>query len=829
VLAPLLLGCASKSASGGRGGTDGAAASGGRIGSVTGGSTGTGATSGTGGAAGSGARGAGGAGGSTGTGGASMACNPAGAITAGSGGAAACQSNPADYANPYRDPCRPIEDRITDLLSLLTLAEKQTMLGSTHPAIARLNLPGAPLGTEGLHGISSGADPASARDPSTQFPQAFGLGQSWDPEALKTVGAVTGNEARVYRAFGTTPNGRNIGLVIRAPNVDLARDPRWGRVEESYGEDPYLIGELAKGFLAGLHGSDPKILLAASMLKHFAANSNENTRVTSSSNLDDRNLREYYTATFGTAVRDGRANAIMTAYNKINDRPAAVTPLLKSLVMGEWGFRGFFCTDGSAASLLVPPSQQVFPTLEQSVAAIVKGGTGMLLQGSATMPLATTVASAFTMGLLTEADVDAALRPVLRVRFQLGDFDPPSYVPYGSILGTDTPWNTPESHAKALDVSRKTVVLLKNVNRALPLDRAAIRSVAVIGPRADSFVKDWYGGLPPYTVTGRQGIVNKLGASIPVRLAATDDLVATTPAAAVTAATTAATAAAAMSDVALVFVGNHPTCGSPPPAVWGTCRTPYEGREAVDRTSIALEPPQAALVQAVAAANPRTIVVMVSSFPQGIGPIESNANVPAILQIANSGQELGNAVADVLFGDYNPAGRTTMTWYRTETDIPTALTDYDIRKGTTYWYFAGTPLYPFGHGLSYSTFTYANLTVGGPSVPAAPAAGSCGTVPVGVDVTNTSAVAGDEVVQLYVAYPGSAVAQRPRQQLRGFRRVNIAAGATAHVTFDIGAADLTYYDAAGARFAVETGKMVELQVGASSRDIRLRAMLAVTP
>jgi beta-glucosidase len=285
----------------------------------------------------------------------------------------------------------------------------------------------------------------------------------------------------------------------------------------------------------------------------------------------------------------------------------------------------------------------------------------------------------------------------------------------------------------------------------------------------------------------------------------------------------AATAAAAVSDVAVVFVGNHPTCGGPPYPAWGTCPSPYEGREQVDRIHLGLEPSQLALVQSVAAANPRTIVVLVSSFPVAIGWI--NDNVPAIVHVTNSGQELGNAVADVLFGDYNPGGRTTTTWYQSEADIPTAITDYDIKQGTTYWYFTGTPLYPFGYGLSFSSFEYSNLTVSAPALRGA--GGGCGTVDVSLDVTNTGAVAGDEVVQLYVAHPESAV-PRPLHQLRGFRRVSIPAGASAHVTMQLGPADVAYYEERLGRFAVETGRSVELQVGASSREIRLRGTLAVT-
>ena len=727
------------------------------------------------------------------------------------GGAAPCTSNPADYPYPFWDPCGPLEDRITNLLSVLTPDEKQTLVASNHPAVPRINLPASALATEGLHGLATASDPNTTSGSlvlkSAQFPQAFGLAESWDPEVTKTVGATSGYEARVYNARGVSATGRGTGLVMRAPNVDLARDPRWGRTEESYGEDPYLIGELAKGYLAGLHGPDPRYLLAASMLKHFMANSNENTRLTSSSNLDDRNLREYYAATFEAAVRGGHADAIMTAYNQINGVPAAVTPLLQSMVVGEWGFDGFYSTDGQSPQILVA-NQHYFPTLERSVAAIVAGGTAVLLQNNALG----TVNSAYAMGLITETEMDAALRPVLRARFRLGDFDPASYVPYKQIQATETPWDSDESHAKVLDVTRKTIVLLKNQDHILPLARTAVHSVAVIGPRADSVVRDWYGGVPPYAVTPRQGITSKLGGDVTVRAAAdnTND---------------AAAAAAAMSDVALVFIGNHPTCGDPFPP-WGTCPSPYEGREQVDRTFIGVEPAQLALVQSVLAANPRTIVVLVSSFPVGLGWI--NDNVPGIVHVTNSSQELGNAVADVLFGDYNPGGHTTTTWYQTETDIPTAITDYDIRQGTTYWYFTGTPLYPFGYGLSYSSFTYSNLTIGAPSVSLAPSTASCAAVRVGVDVANTSAVAGDEVVQLYVAYPQSELT-RPRQQLRGFRRVSIAAGATAHVTFRVAAADLTYFDAARSSFTVEAGKPVELQVGASSADIRLRGTLTVAP
>jgi len=718
----------------------------------------------------------------------------------------ACASNPADYPYPFWDPCQPLEARLSNLLSVLTIDEKLTLLNSNHPSVPRLSLPSASLGTEALHGLGIASNPNSGSfmPMSTQFPQVFGLGESWDPEATRIVGATTGYEARAYNARGVSETGRGISVIMRGPNVDLIHDPRWGRTEESFGEDPYLVGEMAKGYLAGLHGDDPNYLLGACTLKHFAANSNETTRLSSSSNLDARNMHEYYLATFRTAVVEGRADGIMTAYNQINGIPAGTSPILKSIVRGTWGFDGFFSTDGQAATHWVE-DQHYYPTIEHAIgAAISTGSSGVLLQSN----VAPTVNGAFAMGLITEADIDAAIGSALRIRFRTGDFDPPSYVQYKQVQATETPWTTPAAAANALAVTRKTIVLLKNANAALPLDRTSLSSIAVIGPRADSVERDWYGGTPAYPyVTGRQGISNKLGPEVAVTYVLNDN-------------GGAATSAAAMADVAVVFVGNHPTCGGPPYPAWGTCPSTYEGREQVDRVNIGLEPSQLALVQSVAAVNPRTIVVLVSSFPIAIGWI--NDNVPAIVHVANSGQELGNAVADVLFGDYNPGGRTSTTWYQSETDIPTAITDYDIKQGTTYWYFTGTPLYPFGHGLSYATFAYSNLTLSAPSMPA------CGTVEVSVDVTNTAAVAGDEVVQLYVAHPDSAVA-RPLQRLRGFRRVHIDPGATAHISMPLGPADLSYFEEGVGQFVVERGKSVELQIGASSRDIRLRAMLAVTP
>ena len=788
----------------------------------TGGSTaGTAATGGVG-TAGTGMGGSAAGGGITGT---------AGAM-GGTGGTTtppACVSNPADYQYPFQDPCKPLEDRVTNLLSQLTADEKVSLLYENQPAISRLGIPFFTTYTEGLHGVgwSKVGGTAQARVVATQFPQAFGLAQSWDPEALRIVGDTMGVESRVYYARWNDPNQCCTGIVIRAPVIDLGRDPRWGRTEESYGEDPYLVSELAKSFLSGLHGgklygglqgTDAPYLMAASTLKHFLAYNNEANRNKSDSAVDDRNLNEYYLAPFYEVIKAGKGDSVMTSYNKISGDPAMISPRVKSLLMSQWQFDGMVSTDAYALNGLYASSGHNYMAMgwsyEKSAAEVIKSGQ-LLCGGNVTNNKPDDVEAlrrAYTMNLVTVADLDFALRGSLRLRFRLGDLDPKSRVPYRSLTGNENPWNTADYKARALDVSRRTVVLLKNAGNALPLSKAALKNVAVIGPRADQIIRDWYAGKPPYTaVTALAGIKAKLGSGVTVSYAANDN-------------GGVAVNAAKAADVAIVVVGPHPICGNAEDT-WAACPASsmgYEGREGfdADRTHIGLMPDQQALVQSVFAANPKTIVVLLSGYPQGVKWLADN--VPAIIHIANSGQEIGTALADALFGDYNPGGRTTMTWYASETDIPTTIFDYDIKKGTTYWYYKGTPVFPFGHGLSYTTFKYENLSIGGTSV------STNTSVNVSVDVTNTGTRAGDEVVQLYVAYPQSTTLPRPRQQLRGFKRVTLMPGQKQTLTFPLAGSALTYWDTTTKAFVLQP-ETVQIQVGSTSKDIRLMGNLNVTP
>ena len=421
-------------------------------------------------------------------------------------------------------------------------------------------------------------------------------------------------------------------------------------------------------------------------MKHLLANSNEVGREHTSSDFDERQLREYDSVPFRMGVTEGRSNAFMAAYNRVNGIPCTVHPFLRAITMKEWGLDGIICTDGGALGLLVT-AHRYFPALDEAAAASIKAGITVFLDR---YPDA--VRQALSRGLLSEKEIDEALVRNFRVSLRLGLLDAPAANRYASIgaAGAD-PWTTGAHKAAVRRVTRKSIVLLKNAGGLLPLDPRALRSVAVIGPRADAVLLDWYSGTPPYTVTPLAGIRARLGEAVTVNRAAdnTND---------------AAVALARASDVAIVIVGNHPTCD----AGWEKCPVASDGKEAVDRRSIDLE--QEALVKQVVAANPRTVVVLKASFPFAIA--WSQEHVPSILTMAHNSQEEGNALADVLFGDYNPAGRTVHTWPRSIDQLPPMM-DYDITHGRTYMYFKGQPLYPFGFGLSYTTFDVLGPADGG--------------------------------------------------------------------------------------------------------------------
>lgn len=699
----------------------------------------------------------------------------------------------------YLDPAVAVEARIDSLLSSMTLDEKVQALGS-EPSVPRLGLRLSGH-IEGLHGVALGGpgDWGRVRDaagtirhapiPTTQFPQAVGLGETWDVDAIREVASIEGQEARY---LFHSPKYRRGALVVRAPNSDLARDPRWGRTEESYGEDPYLTGTLATAFVRGLQGDDPTYWQAAALLKHFMANSNEYRRERSSSNFGERLMREYYSAPFRMAIMDGGARAYMAAYNSWNGIPMTVNPILKSMTVAEWHEDGIICTDGGAMTQLAT-THEAFPTLEAAAAAAIHAGINQFLDQQR-QP----VHDALQHNLLTESDIDSTLRGAFRVMIHLGLLDPPERVRYASVPAEE-PWLSEEHRAAARRVTQKSIVLLKNDHATLPLERTKLKSVAVIGPYADQVLLDWYSGTPPYTVSPLAGIREALGPQVNVQTSSGED-------------ESLAVRMAKAADTAIVVVGNHPTCN----ARWAHCPEPSDGKEAVDRESLDL--PQEQLIRKVFAVNPRTVVVLVASFPYSIGWVRRE--IPAVVLMSHNSQESGHALADVLFGDFNPAGRLVQTWVRSVKDLPPMM-DYDIRHGRTYMYFKGTPLFPFGHGLSYTRFRYSGLRTSSPVL------ASDGSMDIQLNVSNVGLRDGEEVVQLYAHFPESSVA-RPQRSLQGFQRVAIKAGETRTVHFALPARQLAYWDAIGHEFKVEDGKTVRLLVGASSSDIRLSRTICVS-
>jgi beta-glucosidase len=695
---------------------------------------------------------------------------------------------------PFQNPNLETEKRIDNLLTLMTLEEKIAVL-STNPSVPRLGVVGTGH-VEGLHGLALGGPGEwggknKKSVTTTTFPQAYGLGETWDVDLLQKVANVEGYEARY--AFQKYHRG---GLVVRAPNADIARDPRWGRTEESYGEDAFFNGMMTVAFVKGLQGNHPKYWQSASLMKHFLANSNEDGRTYTSSDFDERLSREYYSVPFRMGIIEGGSRAYMASYNKVNGIPAMVHPMLKDITQKEWGQNGIICTDGGAFRLLLS-DHKYYTDSSLGAAAAVKAGINQFLDD-----YKEGVDGAIAKGYLTEKDIDEVIKGNFRVMIKLGMLDATDGNPYAKIgVGKDTidPWKS-ETHKKlALEATLKSIVLLKNdpAKQLLPLQKEKLKTIAVIGLRADEVLLDWYSGTPPYTISPLQGIKNKLGDKVEILYAKNN-------------ADGKAASIAKKADAVIVIVGNHPVCN----AGWADCPLPSEGKEAVDRQSLTLE--QEDLIKVVFQANPKTVVALISSFPYAINWTQEH--IPAIVHLTQNSQETGTALADVLFGDYNPAGRLTQTWTAAITDLPDLL-DYNIRNGRTYMYFQGKPLYAFGHGLSYTSFAYNSIATNKETLE------KDKNLIVSVSVTNTGKRDGEEVIQLYVKSLDSAISQ-PIKALKAFQRVALKAGETKTVALTLKAKNVEYWNTAKQQFELEKGQ-IEVQVGGASDEILLTKKIMV--
>lgn len=702
----------------------------------------------------------------------------------------------ADSNSPalYLDMNQPVDTRVADLISRLTLEEKATLLNHRGPTVERFNIR-SDQWNQCLNGVQWDK-------PTTLFPICLGMAATWDTNLVHEVASVLSDEARaIYNGWHLDTNapGQHKGLIYRAPVINIERNPYWGRNHEAWGEDPFLTGRMAVSYVQGLQGDDPHYLKIAATLKHYAVNNVETDRQKLNANVSERMLREYWLPHFRDAVVEGKACSLMASYNAINGTPNNINHwLLTDLLKGEWRHDGFVVSDLGGVRTMVEGHEKKQMTYEDAVAQSLMAGCDF-----SDKEFMDNIPAAVRDGKLTEARLNDALTRVLRVRFRLGEFDPFTAVPFSKISPSVV--NSEANRAVALKAAQESIVLLQNRGELLPLDKTKIKRIAVIGPLADRIVLNNYNGKAPQCVTALQGIKDRVGAGVEVNYAVGGVVgnpsglgdKASDPAAELKQ----AVELARTSDVALVFVGTDQRIE----------------QEARDRKTLGLTGNQAELVKAVFAANHRTIVVEMSAGPLTVPWLKDN--IPAMLQAWRPGEEGGHAIADVLFGDVNPAGRLPHTVYASEAQVP-PLDEYDVTKGFTYMYLNGEPLFPFGHGLSYTTFKYSNLHLSAKQVP------SDGTVTVTVDVKNTGQRAGDEVAQFYVHEKQPAV-KRPAKELRGFQRVSLQPGETRTLAFALPAAKLAYWDEGKHAFVVKPGAF-DVLVGSSSADIRAKGQMVVT-
>ncbi len=681
--------------------------------------------------------------------------------------AAACGNARPNAAGVYADPNAPLEARVESALSLMTLEEKVAQMHGVQvaddkglsftPDDARLGIPGFRM-VDGMRGVGVRTGVA------TTFPVGSARGATFDADLERRVGEAIGSEARA--------RGAN---VLLAPTINLLRHPRWGRAQETYGEDSFHIGVMAAGFV---RGAQDHVIASA---KHFALNSIEDTRFSVDVQVEERTLREVYLPHFKRAV-DAGVGSIMSAYNLVNGAYCGENRhLLSDILDGDWAFDGFVESDWVFGTRSTVPSALAGLDIEMPV-AIYYGQPLVDAVGSGSVPMSV---------------VDGAVRRILRAKFRFGIFDGKAPLDPATVV------ESAEHTALAREAEEKAIVLLKNDRAVLPLDRATPR-IAVVGQLANvANIGDTGSSATTssYVVTPLAGLRQHASPGAIVDLSrdalTADDM-----------------AAIAAADVAVVVVGL--TSADEGEAILGT---------GGDRKGLGLSAAHEQLVADVASRNARTIVVLEGS---GAILVETFVDqVSALLLAWYPGMEGGNAIAEVLFGDVNPSGKLPVTFPRSEEQLPAFVNDKDA---VTYGFLHGyryvdgmyeDPRYPFGHGLSYTTFAFGNLVLDRST------ATSGGRVRVSVDVTNTGARAGDEVVQLYVSYPGSQV-ERAVRELKGFQRVSLQPGETKAVGMDLEVRDLAYWDAGTSSFVVEP-LTYTVSVGDSSRDLPLAASFSVLP
>jgi beta-glucosidase len=828
----------------------------------------------------------------------------------------------------YKDITCSIEERVNDLVSRMTLEEKVSQMVHDAPAIERLGVPAYNWWNECLHGVAFAGI-------ATVFPQAIGLAATWDTRLMYEVATAISDEARAkhHDALRRNSHDQFFGLTFWSPNINIFRDPRWGRGQETYGECPYLTSRMGVAFVKGLQGDDPRYLKLVSTPKHYAVHSGpEPDRHHFNAVVDERDLRETYLPAFEACVKEGQAFSVMGAYNRTNGEPCCASPtLLEKILRQEWGFKGYVVSDCGAIDDIYA-HHKVVDTPAEAAALAVKAGCD--LNCGTTYPA---LLEAVKLGLIDEETIDRSVRRLFTARFLLGMFDPPEQVHYAQIPYEVV--NSPGHRELALQAARESIVLLKNEGNLLPLSKE-VNSIAVIGPIANDLnvLLGNYNGTPVQAVTPLEGIRRKVSAGTRVYYAQGCDVAKGVPTLSVIPSTclrpadgnagvmgltgeyyasrmfegeplftrtdaaidfqwgresrafagtipagvrwsgflippldgiyrlgfdagigarlylddklivektawnqtvnvaeveleagriyairfespvshngasrllwsmpgadhlAEALRVAGKADVIVLVLGLTPTVEGEEIAI------EIEGFRGGDRTEIGLPAPQEELLRKVCALGKPTVLVLMGG--SALAVTWAAENVPAILEAWYPGQAGGDAIADVLFGDYNPAGRLPVTFYRSTEDLP-PFTDYRM-AGRTYRYFRGEPLFPFGYGLSYTRFAYSNLRLSADRITLDNTAMDAPALTVSVDVQNTGGRAGDEVVQMYITDLEASVPV-PLRQLAGFMRLHLQPGETQTVTFTVTTRQLSLIDNRGNR-VVEPGEF-EIAVG----------------
>ena len=680
-----------------------------------------------------------------------------------------CGSCPAQVKNLYKQAGAPINARVDDLLKTLTLEEKISLLGNNSPAIARLNIAPYNWWNEGLHGVARAGE-------ATVFPQAIGMSASFNDALLKEVAGAVSTEARAKYNL-TVKMNRHVwymGLTFWSPNINIFRDPRWGRGQETYGEDPYLTSQMGAAYVTGLQGNNSRYLKVAACAKHFAVHSGpEAGRHSFNAVVSEKDLRETYLYSFKKLI-DAGVESVMCAYNRVNNEPCCTgATLLQNILRKEWGFKGHIVTDCGALDDIIT-GHKVINSREELAAAAVKAGINLECGGV----LQAEVMNAINKGLLKEADVDNSLSGTLRTQIKLGFFDDNKLNPY-SRYNADSVHNN-HHVALALKMAQQGMVLLKN-NGVLPLQKDKCSSILVTGANAASVeaMVGNYHGMSGDIVTVAEGITKAAGPATAVQYDQGCDNNDTIHFGGIW--------ASQNSDLTIVVVGLNPL-------LEGEEGDAFLSPSGGDKLNLDLPRPQILLMKKLREAHTKPIIAVVMAGSNvDISAIEPYAD--AILLAWYPGEQGGNAVANILFGKVSPSGRLPVTFYRSLSGLPN-YTDYNM-KGRTYRYFGGEVLYPFGFGLSYTSFNY--MWGKAPERQYAPG----DNIHFTVAVSNTGKIDADEVVQAYIEYP--AVEGMPLKELKAFKKIHVKHGATTLAMLNIPVAELQKWDSAAATWKLYRG------------------------